>query len=327
MNPLRIRRLLIALGAAALAATTFPAAAQDSFPSKPLKLIVPLSAGSDTDTVARLVADLMSKELQQAVVVDNRPGAGGQIGVQAMAGAAPDGYTMGVVYQAVLAVLPHLRARPPFDPRSDLVAVGRVATTSNAIIVSADSPLKNLKDLLALAREKPDALTYASWGLGSGGHLAGVIINKQAGVNLRHVPYKGTSEVLTAVLGKQVDVGVVGYGMATTQSKAGKVRVLAVLEAERSSYFPGVPTASEVGQPIVQAGWFGLVVPAKTPAAVVARLERAVMNATKDPSLAARLAALSITPSHLTGAQFAAQIARDYDAMGALVEAAGIPKE
>ncbi len=320
------RTKCLALGFAA-ALLTLPVLAQDNFPARPVKIVVPLSAGGDTDIIARLLGELMAKELKQPVVVDNKPGAGGLIGVQAVVNAPPDGYTIGMVYQAAVAVVPHLKNKMPFDPTRDLVAIGRLATTSNAIIVANDSPLKNVSDLIVQARRQPGAVNYASWGVGTGGHLAGVLINQQAKVNLQHVPYKGTPEVVQAVMSKEVQVGVVGYGLATTQSKGGNVRVLALLENERNNFFPGVPTASESGQSIVQAGWFGLVAPARTSPAVVARLESALLAAAKNPSVAAKLATLSITLAPLTGAQFAQQIKKDFESSGPLVEAAGIPKD
>lgn len=323
MTLIHSKRLLLGLAIG----ISVPAMAQESFPTRPVKIIVPLSAGSDTDLVARVIGEAMGKELKQPVVVDNKPGAGGMIGMQAVVQAVPDGYTIGMGYQAVLGVIPHLKIKAPYDPRRDLTAIGRLATTSNAIIVANDSPLKTMSDLVAQARKQPGAVNYASWGVGSGGHLAGVLINLQAKVQLEHVPYKGTPDVVQAVLSKDVQVGVVGYGMATTQLKGGKVRVLALLGEERSSYFPGVPTASETGYPIVQAGWFGLVAPAGLSPAVAEKLEAALLRAAKDPAVAARLATLSITVSPLTGKGLAQQIEKDYEAMGVLVGAAGIVKD
>lgn len=324
MTLMHSKRLFLGL---AMGISLVPALAQESFPTRPVKIIVPLSAGSDTDLVARVIGEAMSRELKQPVIVDNKAGAGGMIGMQAVAQAPPDGYSIGMAYQAVLAVVPHLKIKTPYDPRRDFTAIGRVATTSNAIIVANDSPLKNMSDLIALARKQPGGVNYASWGVGSGGHLAGVLINQQAKVQLEHVPYKGTPDVVQAVLSKDVHVGVVGYGMATTQLKGGKIRVLALAGEERSSYFPGVPTASETGYPIIQAGWFGLVAPAGLPPAITAKLEAALLLAVKDPSVAARLSTLSITVSPLPGKRLGQQIEKDYEAMGALVSAAGISKD
>lgn len=328
MTMIFTRPFTFIFAASVAALIAMPSFGQNNFPARPVKIIVPTSPGGDTDIVARLVGDLMSKELKQPVVVENKPGAGALIGVQAIVNAPADGYTIGMVYQAAVAVVPHLKNKMPFDPSKDLVAIGRVATTSNAIIVAHDSQLKDMSDLIALARKRPDAVNYGSWGIGSGGHLAGVLINQQAKVNLQHVPYKGTTEVVQAVMAKEVQVGVVGYGLATTQSKGGNVRVLALLEADRNNnFFPGVPTASESGYPIVQAGWFGLVAPAKTPPVVVAKLESAMLAAVKDPSVPRKLSTLSITTAPLTGLQFAQQIKKDFDSSGPLVDAAEIKKD
>lgn len=324
MASIRKELLVLGLALSVAASAAAPALAQEGFPARPIKIVVPLSPGSDTDVIARVIGDAMSKQLKQPVVVENKPGAGGQIGIQAVVNAPADGYTVGMGYQAAIAVIPHLKSKMPFNPLTDLAPVGRLATTSNAIIVEKNSPLKDLSDVIELARKNPGTISYASWGSGSGGHLAGVLINQKAKINLLHVPYKGTAEVVQAVIGKEVQLGVVGYGLATTQSKGGNVRILALLESSRNEFFPGVPTASESGYPIVQSGWFGLVAPAKTPPAVLAKLESAQLTAAKDPSVGQRLSALSITLAPLTGAQFGQQISRDFEALGELVDAAGI---
>ena len=318
-----------ALGAliAVLMSVSQPAAAEDNFPTRPVKIVVPASAGGDTDIIARQLADLMTKQLGQVVLVENKPGAGGMLGTQAVVNAPPDGYTIGLTFQAATVMVPHLFKKMPFDPTKDLVAIGRLASTSNVIIAAKDSPLKSLSDLIAQAKQKPGSVTYATWGVGTGGHLAGVQINQQAKVDLVHVPYKGVVEVLQAVMAGDVPVGLAGLGIASKQWRAGNIRVLALLETNRSDFFPGVPTAVELGYPIVRSSWFGLIAPAHTPSAVVAKLESALLVAARNPAMASRLADLSLGLAPLPGADFARIIKADFASEGQLMEAAGIQKQ
>ncbi|MGZ8139558.1 Bug family tripartite tricarboxylate transporter substrate binding protein [Bordetella bronchiseptica] len=309
---------------AALAAPALQA--QEAYPSRPITLVVPLPAGSDTDTVARLLAQPMADELKQPVIVENKAGAGGQIGIQLVAGARPDGYTLGFPFQAAVALIPHLRRKPPYDPERDLAPIGRIATTGNALIVPASSPFKSIDDVLAAARANPGKLTFGSWGVGSGGHLNGEALNARAQVDIVHVPYKGTAEELVALMAGDIDMALVGYGLAATQSHNGKVRVLAVPATERSPLVPDAPTFKEAGIAFAMDGWFGIVAPAGTPAPVVARLEAALARAARSPGLQERLATLGMKLAPTTAAQFGELIRHDYQAWGRLVEQAGVDK-
>lgn len=323
-----IRRTLVThavVAACALAVSPW-SLAQSAGAGRPITIVVPLAPGGDTDTVARLIAEGMAAELKQSVVVDNRAGAGGQIGMQAVANAAPDGHTLGMAFQAALTVVPHLRLKPPYDPTRDFTPIGRVATTSNALVVRADSPIRTVQELVAKAKAAPDKLSYGSWGIGSGGHLAGEIVNAEAGIRTQHVPYKGTSEVVQALIGGEVDYAFVGYGLATAQSKGGKVRVVSVLAHERSPTWPQVATLKESGFSFAQEGWFGLVGPPGLPEETRKRLESALLKVAGSPAVADRLASLGITASPKNGAEFKELIRRDYDMWGAWLGKLDLPK-
>lgn len=300
--------------------------AQSAGAGRPITIVVPLAPGGDTDTVARLIAEGMAAELKQSVVVDNRAGAGGQIGMQAVANAAPDGHTLGLAFQAALTVVPHLRLKPPYDPTRDFTPIGRVATTSNALVVRADSPIRTVQELVAKAKAAPDKLSYGSWGIGSGGHLGGEIVNAEAGIRTQHVPYKGTSEVVQALIGGEVDYAFLGYGLATAQSKGGKVRVVSVLAHERSPTWPQVATLKESGFSFAQEGWFGLVGPSGLPEETRKRLESALLKAAGSPAVADRLANLGITASPKNGAEFKELIRRDYEMWGVWLGKLNLPK-
>lgn len=319
------RRIVCLLPLMALVSTPF-AQAQDDYPSRAITMVVPSTPGGDTDTVGRLLAEGMSRALKQQVVVDPRPGAGGQIAMQLVAAARPDGYTISLTYQAAITLLPHLRKRPPYDPKRDFEAVGRVATTGNALLVAAGSPYKSLAELLARAKVEPGRLTFGSWGNGSGGHLNGEALKSAAGVDMVHVPYKGSPEEIVALISGELDMAFTGYGIAAAQSRAGKVRVLAVPATERSPLFPDAPTFREAGISFGMDGWFGIVAPRGTPPMVVQRLERALMEAARAPGLADRLAELGMKLAPTGAEQFARIIDADARTWGELAQKYGIEK-
>jgi tripartite-type tricarboxylate transporter receptor subunit TctC len=300
--------------------------AQSAFPSRPVTLLVPLAPGGDTDIIARLVAQSMSRELGQPVVVENRAGGGGLLAMQAVANANPDGHTLVMTFQAAAVIVPHLKNQPPYDPVKSFTPIGRVATTGNALVVSSESPVTSLQDLLARARREPDKLSYGSWGIGSGGHIVGEVINSNAGVRTQHIPYKGTTDVVRALIAKEVDYGFLGYGLATAQSRAGKIRVLAVLTPERSPLWPDAPTVREAGFDFMQEGWFGVMAPAGLPAEIRARLESALMRAAEAAEFTTRVSTMSITPSPRNGSAFEQIIAKESTMWRQWLARAGLPK-
>lgn len=302
------------------------ALAQSIAQGRPISMLVPFSPGADTDLVARLIAEGMSKDLRQPIVVDNRVGAGGQIAMQAVASAQPDGTRLMLTVQGAATILPNLKLKPPYDPTRDFTPIGRVATTANALIVRTDSPIKNVADLVARAKREPNKLNYGSWGIGSGGHLAGEIVKVKADVQIVHVAYKGTAEVVQALLGGEVDYAFVGYGLATAQSKGGSVRVLAVLGSQRCVTWPETPTLKEAGYDFTQDAWFAVIGPAGLPEDVRQALETALLRAARSPAFTDRLSKLGITAAPTDGAQLKSLIDTEYKQWAGWVERLGIPK-
>lgn len=326
-NPNR-RRVSQALFSLLIGAATGGAKAADpGYPSRPINLIVPLAAGSDTDVIARLLGERLGRVLGQPLVIENKVGAGGQIGTQALAAAKPDGYTLSLTFQATLALIPHLKVKKPYDPVKDFSPVGLFATTGNALLVSANSPIKTLAELIARAKGEPGKMTFGSWGIGSGGHLMGEYLKTQAGIDLLHVPYKGTSESLLALLKGEIDMMFAGYGLVSTQVQSGKVRALAVTAKQRGPTLPTIPTFSELGVPLAIDGWFGLVAPAGTPPDIVNKLNAALAVVCKQADLADRIATLGMKLAPGSPAEFGALIQKDSQTWGIIVKDAKVAAE
>ncbi len=243
-----------------------------TWPTKPVRLVVPFTAGGSTDTVARIIAEKLTPRLGQPVVVENRAGAGGSVGSDAVAKSAPDGYTMLVGTSSTMAILPYLYRKPPYDPNTDFAPVVLLGTADIMVVVNSGVPIGSIKELLAYAKGNPGKLTFASGGNGSISHLLGEYFKSMAGVDLLHVPYKGDAQMVTDLLGGQVNMA---FGTAVAflpHVKSGKVRALAVTNPKRSTTQTELPTVSEAGVPGYEAvQWFGIAVPAGTPREVVQR--------------------------------------------------------
>ncbi len=272
------RQFLAATCGLGLAAVLQRHAWAQAWPSKPIRLIVPFPPGGGTDVVSRMIADKLGPALNTAVVADNRPGAGGNIGLDAAAKAPPDGYTLAMGQTSNLAVNPTLYGKLSFDPLRDFTPVVLVASQPMVLIVVNESPWKTLAELVAAAKAKPGTLTMASAGNGTVGHLAGEMFARQAGVEFVHIPYKGASPALTDLMGGQVALFFASAGAIVPQLTAGgKLRALAVTSAKRLDKLPAVPTIAESGYAGFEAtDWKGLVAPAGTPAAVVNRVNAEV---------------------------------------------------
>ncbi len=260
-----------AVAAVVLSLAAFAAAAQE-YPTKPIKLIVPFPPAGGTDIMSRVVAQKLTDMNKWTVVVDNRPGAGGNIGVDAAAKSPADGYTLVMGQTSNLAINATLYKDLPYDPMKDLVPVALVGEGPIAIAVRADSPLKSLADLVAAARAKPGAVTMASPGSGTVAHLSGVRLMQAANVKFEHIPYKGASAAIPDLLGGNVDFYMSSVPSIQSQAAAGRVRVLAVTSRRRSPIFPDVPTVGETYQGFEAVTWFGILAPRGTPAPIVARL-------------------------------------------------------
>jgi tripartite-type tricarboxylate transporter receptor subunit TctC len=260
----------------ALAQIGGPVSAADGFPSKPIKIVVPFPAGATGDLNARQLAPFLSERLKQSIIVENRPGAGGLIGSEAASRASPDGHTVLFMVSATLTVAPHLQKSPSFDPVRDLRPFIVTVRSGTILVVNAKSSIRSFSDLIAAAKAKPGALTYASSGPGSMQHLMGERLKQMAGIDLLHVPYKGETPSLTDLIGGQVDL-VFGFALATLPHiRSGKLRPLAVTTAKRLSSLPDVPTIAESGFPgYDERVWAGFAVPAGTPQPIVDKLHAA----------------------------------------------------
>jgi tripartite-type tricarboxylate transporter receptor subunit TctC len=275
-----IRTILATLLLAAAAG----ASAQD-YPTKPIKLIVPFPPAGGTDIMARVVAQKLGENNKWTVVVDNRPGAGGNIGVDATAKAPADGYTLVMGQTSNLAINPTLFKSLPYDPVKDLVPIALVGSGPIAIAVRTESPYKTLADLLNAAKAKPGAVTMASPGNGTVAHLSGVRLMKTTGAKFEHIPYKGASAAIPDLLGGSVDFYLSSVPSVQSQVAAGKVRLLATTGAKRSPIFPNVPTVAESYKGFEAVTWFGILAPAGTPQPVVAKLNAEINKALKDPEV------------------------------------------
>ncbi len=280
------RRLLHALGAAALAPAV-PARAQ-AWPARPLRMIIPFPPSGSTDIVGRTVAERLSVGLGQPVTVENRAGATGAIGLEALARSAPDGYTIGLGTIGSVAINPLVAAKLPWDPQRDFAPVGMVGTTPFALIVNTALPARTLAELIALARSKPGALAYASGGIGGSQHLATALLEDLTGISMNHVPYKGSGPALTDLIGGQVQAMMEPAVSAAPHIRAGRVRALALTGARRSAAFPDVPTVAETVPGYEAAAWFAILAPAAVPPELLARLSAELRAALRAPELIER---------------------------------------
>ena len=319
------RRQFIAAGAgtALSAASLAPlsALAQDAWPSKPVKLIVPFSAGGPTDVMGRTAAKVMSDKLGQPFVVDNRAGAGGNIGTDAMAKAAPDGYTIGLSAISSLAISPYLYPKLPFSVEKDFAPISLVGTSPCVLVINPRAPFTDLKGMVAYAKANPGKLNYAISGIGTSNHLAAELLQVTAGIKLTNVPYKGSSQIVPDLLSGVVMMSMESSLATTLQHiRAGKLKAIAVTTPKRSRALPDVPTIAESGYPgfDVQT-WFGLVAPAATPRAIVDKLQAAWRDGSKTPDAISAFDAISADIRVQTPEQFAEFIRAENKRWGDLI--------
>jgi tripartite-type tricarboxylate transporter receptor subunit TctC len=324
-RPSRRRALLAATASACLPfAVPTAARAQAAWPSKPLRIMVGANAGGGTDIIARMLADKFSEAFKQSFVVENRPGASNTIAADLVAKAPPDGYTLLVATNTGQAIAPHLM-KLGFDPLKQIDPVGLVVVVPNVLVVGANVPVKDVKELVTLAKAKPGALKYASSGVGSTQHIAGEAFSEAAGVKMIHIPYKGSAQAHVDILSGEVEMMFDTTSSAMQQIKAGKFRALAVTSPQRSPELPGVPTIAEAGYPAAEmTTWYGLFVTGGTPAPVVERLAAEFERILKLPDVQARLKGLGGEPGNITRAQFAEMNKAEYDRFGRLIKSANI---
>ena len=324
-RPSALAAPLATLSAALVVAT--PATAQDKF-DKPIKILVGFAAGGTADLIARVVADKMKDTLGQPVIVENRPGAIGRIAAEAVKNAAPDGTTIMVMPIGPMAVVPHVYKDITYDPIKDFTPIAVGATFQFAIAAGPASGAKTWADFAAWAKANPSKAAYATSGAGSLPHFFGVLLGRGIGVEMVHVPYKGSAAYINDLISGQVPAAVDAIADLTELHRAGKVTILASSGSKRSTALPEVPTFAELGVKDVEAiGWFGFFAPAKTPKPIVEALNRAINKALTSPDVVAKLSGIGMDPATGTPEDFAKMVASDYAKWGPIVTASGFKPE
>ncbi|EKS41017.1 Bug family tripartite tricarboxylate transporter substrate binding protein [Afipia broomeae] len=318
------RFLVAAAAASSLLVGISTGAFADAWPSRTIKLIVPFPAGGAADTIARIYSEKLSEALKQPVVVENKAGAGTAIAAETVAAADPDGYTLSLAPAGQLTILPHVNTAIKFDPFKSFAPVSPLASVPYVLAASPDAPVSSVKDLVAAAKKEPGKFTYSSCGPGTLCHLSGELFKSLTGTDLLHVPFKGSAPAVNALLGNQVNLAFDTLTVLAPQIRDGKVKGLAVTSRERSPLLPNVPTAAEAGvADFVVDSWFGLVVPAATPASIVERLNAEVIRIGKLPDVRERLEAQGLSVTTSTPEAFAQLIRADYERWGRVVDTAG----
>jgi tripartite-type tricarboxylate transporter receptor subunit TctC len=314
-----MKRLLIAAAAVFAVAS---ATAQAAYPSKVIKIVVPFTAGSATDIMARIVGEKLTTSMGQPVVVENRPGAGGTLGASQVAKSEPDGYTLLVVSTGHV-VNPALYANLNYETLGDFAGVTPLAALPSVLVVGAGSPLKNVADLIAAAKAKPGQLNYASAGVGSATHVNAEKFRAQANIQLTHIPFKGTPETIVETSAGRVDFMFTPVLASIPSIRDNRMRAIAVSTAKRSSALPDVPTVAEAGLPgFVFDFWIGMLAPAKTPKAIVNKLNAEVRNILQQPDVKDRLSKLGADPMPMSPEQFDAYMKEEFTTLGAVMKSA-----
>jgi tripartite-type tricarboxylate transporter receptor subunit TctC len=321
MKRIAVRLMICALGAALVAPVAVHA---QPYPSRPIKIIVPYAAGGAVDIVARTVGVPLAEALKQAIIVDNRPGASANIGMEMAAKATPDGYTLLMASNGIATNM-SLFADLAFDGRRDFAPIAIIGHAPLVIVVPAASPAKSLKDLLAMAKAEPGKLTYASAGNGSSGHLAGELLKSKAKIDALHVPYKGGAPAITDLLGERISFMPINPVEVIAHIRAGRMRALAVASDKRFALLPDVPTAAEAGLSGYEASvWWGLVAPARIPPEIIRQLNAEIDKVLANPAVATKLSELGVVVTPGTSEHFAAFIKSQTEVWSGVVKSAGI---
>ena len=318
------RRMLVGAFAASIAGTFAVPAFAQTFPSRNITIVVPFPAGGLTDQVARVVGQKLQDELGKTVIIDNKPGGGGQIAAVAVKAAPADGHTLFVGATEMFAINPDLYRKFSYEPLKDFAPVTTLVSSPLVLVVPKDSPVNSVSDLIALAKKKPGGVSFASQGIGSIGHLLGELFRGKTGGTFSHVAYKGSAPALQDLMGGQVDMMFDPVITTSPLIASGKLKALAIASPKRSPSLPQVPTLAEVGTPGVDASvWFGAVVRAGTPEPAIARLNEALVKALKSPDVIKRFGDQGLEMAPLTSAQFAAFLKSETVRWSALVKASG----
>jgi tripartite-type tricarboxylate transporter receptor subunit TctC len=308
----------------ALLAVTATAQAQD-YPSKPIRLVIPFPPGGPNDIIGRVLAQKMQELLRQTVIIDNRAGAGGALGTDNVAKSEPDGYTIAISSAGALAISTALQEKILYDPLKDLALVTLVAKVPELLVASTTLPAADVKALVALAAAKPGAVNYGSSGPGSMPHLAGALFGVSAGIDIVHVPYRGAAPAVNDLIGNQVQIMFLDVPVLLPHIQSGAIRALAVGGHERVQALPDLPTLNELGYPQIEAdNWYGMVAPAKTPAAIIAKLNAAAIAAMKAPEVQEKLAPQGAILIGNSPEEFAAYMASEIRKWTKVTQAAGI---
>ncbi len=314
----------LTLVAAVLVDIARPVAAQD-YPSRPIRVLIAFPPGGPTDFVGRLLADKMSASLGQRVYIENKPGANGTVGADNIAKSDPDGYSLFLTTAGAVTISPHVMANIPYDPFRDFAPVAEVVTNTTVLAVSPKMGIKTAKELVALAKEKPGAITFGSTGVGSTTHLAQVLLADAAGIQFLHVPYRGAAPMLTDLLGGQVQVVAADLTVLMAQIEAGAIVPIGAGADQRNQMLPELPTLAEQGYPNTDASnWYALLAPAKTPPAVIKKLNEAVNAALADPDVRGKIVKSGAVPVGGTPEALAAFMRSEYDKWGRIVREHGI---
>ena len=319
-------KCLAVASACTLAAT--PVALAQSYPTKSIRLICPFPPGGAVDIASRAIANELSKTIGQQVVVENKPGAGGNIGGAEAARAAPDGYTIFMTTSGIYAINPALYSKMPFDPNKDLAPVSALVSLNNVLVVHPSVTAKSVTDVIAMAKAQPGKMTYASSGSGTSIHMSAEMFKHLAKVDILHIPYKGSSPALIDMLGGQVMMMFDNVPSALPHIKSGKLRALATTGAKRDATLPDLPTIAEAGVPGYESGvWFGLLVPAGTPRDIVAKLNAEAVKGTKSPEFVKRMTDLGYNIIGSTPEQMTEMLKTELNTWGPIVKASGAKAE
>lgn len=292
------RRLLLSGAfASTLMALPLVGRTQAAYPNKTIRMIVPYAPGGAADPCARLLSQKMPDTLGQAVVVENYPGAGGNIGANMVAKAAPDGYTLGMFAASTVTINKSLYPTMPFDPEKDFAPVALMSLDQIVLVASVNAPFKNLKELIDLARAKPGQLNYASGGSGSGGHLGMELFKSMTGINIVHIPFKGAGNTLTSTISGEVSMTMTSAGSVLSLVQQGKLKAIAGGGAKRLAGLPDVPAVAETVPGYEMGGWYGVLAPARTPADIISRLNTEINRIVQDPDVKARLDKMGLLPA------------------------------
>ena len=313
----------IAFALLGLLAAVMPATAQD-WPTKPVRIVVPFGAGSTPDVVARLIADHLQKKLGQPFVIDNKPGASGNIGTDAVAKAAPDGATIGVSIGGPLAINTLLFSKLPYDPKTDIAPITQLITQPSALAVNSSVMVNSVGELLALLKREPGKFNFGSIGNGSLSHLAMEAIALMSGTQMVHIPYASSPAAMTAIIRGDVQMGCLPAISVTPHASSGSIKILAVSTAKRSPYLPDIPTLKEAGIDVDADAWMGMIAPAHTPEALVAKIQREVVEAIGTAPVREKLAAQLMEPVGNSPAEFRARIDGEIVRWGPVIKAANI---